>query len=191
MRAQAGFWGPTRAGLARLEEDQSEGRLAGPRQTRQVPASRVPGKMGSRMEGASSRARSLATCAGPMVAAARMSAAVQAAPLAQKASEMPGAVLRYQSEGWLASMMTVPPSPEESCCQAVWSARPVDTVPEAPRPARRMAGSSGSWAKETTSAREPRVRLRFWKWDESSGEQGLACWLMVSVERHRPPSLPR
>ena len=127
----------------------------------------------------------------PMVGAPVKLAAVQAAPRVHWRMLTPAAVETYQSEGLVGSMATVPPSPVESCGHAPDVEAEVAAVPFAPRPTSRVAGSVGCWAKLTISAREPRPPLRFWKWVASSGEQGVDCWLTPSVDRQRPPSLPR
>jgi len=45
--------------------------------------------------------------------------------------------------------------------------------------------------RPSTSAREPRLPLRFWKCVESEEEQAEPVSPMASLERQRPLSLPR
>src|ERR1700679_2467369 len=191
--AQAEFCGPPSSLLMAFVEDHTAPFAASPRHTRQVPITIFEVSAGSSSQGVSIRESSSATCAAPIVGGPVKFAAVQPLPSLHCRTLTPAAVETYQSSGLFGSIATAPPSPGESCGHTVVreEAADVAAVPFAPRPTSKVAGSVGCCAKLTTSASEPMPLFRFWKCDASLAEQGVPCWLTPSVERHRPPSLPR
>ena len=178
-----------------FEEFQVEPVPADPRHTRQVPTRTLPVAAGSSSAGASSSATSLLTCAAPMVAGDAKLAAAHADPAVHCFRFTPAPMVRNQLEGVFGSSSGIPPSPAASCGQGASDvAVEVPPEPSSPMPASTTSGVVGSCAKPVISASEPPAAIavfRLSKWLLSFAEQAAPVCATPSVERQRPPSLPR
>ena len=101
-------------------------------------------------------------------------AGVQALVEAQWRIETPAALLAYQLLMELVGSMAVgPPSPLRTSGQLAAAVGAV-TMPAkalAPKPPSMVAAVDLDWARDSTSASEGRLGLRFWKWVASALEQ--------------------
>src|ERR1700735_4662938 len=108
--------------------------------------------------------------------------------------ETPAALLAYQlllvEEG---STATGPPSPPRISFQSpgVAGALAMPVTPLAPRPASMVEAEACDCARESTSASEPRLLLRFWRGEASVVAQTEPVSATASRLRQRPLSLPK